>query len=804
MQSISLNRPHVVAACVFLFSIIGLSCNIKGFKEKPYPTPRVIVTTPSGVQQEDITLTYRLIEVDGTGSDISLEFSTDGGSTWSPGTAKGGDGTTNVKGMIYPGITRTIVWDSFGDGLSGTQTCKIKITAKKTVSGAIGAPGETRNFDIQNPDFPVISWIAKPEGTVRQVPLTFAWKLDTPSVPIANYYYGLDEDPPTSTTTGTSVTIPAPSFGPHDFRVYASSTAGLNSSVLTATFTCDNAAANQPPSVVILSGPSGATTDNTPTFEYLGGDPDGSVAGYFVSIDTNPPDIWTTQTLWTSTELTCGSHMFYVMAQDNENANSSVELCSFSVTTGLENNNGEFLWVRTIGTADDDYHRDTIIDANGNLYITGFFGFTGGGNANFAVDWGGSDIKVSHGWEDAFIMKVNSDGSYGWTRNFGGIDPDRGMALAYDSTGTLHVCGEARNEVNFQEGWGGYDNVTTIPGCYSFLMKIAPDGSYLETKMYGGHRATCIFIDNADNIYLAGNFFGNVNFAQPWGGNDFKNSSGNRDCFITRINNDGSYGWTRRVGDVWDDSISGIVMDANGDLLLRGAYPKTVNFAEDWGMTDERTAADADDSFLLKIDTDGNYIWTKTLWGMGWNYISGHTMDKDGNLYFVGHFGMNQIATVNFAADWGGTDNKSNYNFSADGFVMRINNDGSYGWTKMIGGPGEVMCSDVDIDPAGNIWIVGRFGGTINFAEDWGGNDSITSVSNDGFVLRISPTGSYGKANRTGAKCQFVNYHAITGELYLCGRYQEETVDFGAPWGTTEIRNRIGSIDMYILKVKGF
>ncbi|TET31582.1 MAG: hypothetical protein E3J72_21965 [Planctomycetota bacterium] len=321
MQSVSLSRSHVVVACVFIFSVLGPSCSIKGFKDKPYLTPRVIVTTPAGVQQEDITLTYRLIEVDGTGSDISLEFSTDGGQTWSPGTAKGGDGTMGIAGGPYPGFAHTIMWDSFADGISGVQTARVKIIAVKTI-GIEGTPGTTDDFQIQNPDFPVISWIAKPEGTVRQVPLTFTWQLDTPSIPIANYYYGPDEDPPTSTTTNTSVTIPAPSLGMHTFRVYASSTAGLNSAVLAATFTCDNAAANVPPTVVITSGPSGTINQNSTFFEWQGNDVDGSITSYEYDFDCGG---WIDVGLDTSRsfmDLSNGSHSFSVRARDNDGAYS--------------------------------------------------------------------------------------------------------------------------------------------------------------------------------------------------------------------------------------------------------------------------------------------------------------------------------------------------------------------------------------------------------------------------------------------------------------------------------------------------
>ncbi|TET38733.1 MAG: hypothetical protein E3J72_02475 [Planctomycetota bacterium] len=345
----------VLPVCIAVFA--G-ACKIRGFKDKPYPTPRVIVETPTGTLANDITLSYRMIEVDGTGSDITLQFSTDGGATWQPATAKGGSGTTGLRGYIFPGTSHKIVWDSFADGVTGTQTCRVRITGTKSGIGIVGTPDETNDFEVQNPDYPAISWVAKPDGLVRQVPLTFTWKLDTPAIPISNYYYGLDEDPPIGTTTNTSVTIPAPSLGPHTFRVFAQSTMGLNSAAITATFTCDNAAANLPPSVVITNGPSGSTLDNTPTFEYLGGDADGFVTGYYVSIDVNPPDIWTTSTSWTSPELSCASHTFYVMAQDNEGANSSIAETSFTLSgvTDKEPVHPSYYSGAVLGDRIDDYY----------------------------------------------------------------------------------------------------------------------------------------------------------------------------------------------------------------------------------------------------------------------------------------------------------------------------------------------------------------------------------------------------------------------------------------------------------------
>jgi len=290
----------------------------------------VIVSTPSGTQQGDVILTYRLVQVDGSGSDISLQYSIDSGSIWLPATAKGGNGTSGVKGIRYPGLRKTIIWDTIADGVQ-IETCRVRITASRSGAGKQGPPDETEDFTVQNPQWPVISWVSKPDGIVREVSHAFTWQLNTILSPVVRYFYGLDENPPTNEITSTSVIIPAPSLGSHTFRVYAQTSLLQNSNILETTFTADNAAANILPTVTIDSGPSGTTYDNTPTFTYTGTDSDGTIAGYFVSIDINPPDIWTTGNSWTSTELSNTAHTFFVIARDNEGKNSSVASQTFTV-----------------------------------------------------------------------------------------------------------------------------------------------------------------------------------------------------------------------------------------------------------------------------------------------------------------------------------------------------------------------------------------------------------------------------------------------------------------------------------------
>ena len=54
--------------------------------------------------------------------------------------------------------------------------------------------------------------------------------------------------------------------------------------------------------------------------------------------------------------------------------------------------------------------------------------------------------------------------------------------------------------------------------------------------------------DASGNIYVTGSFSGTVAFGADFGGSDVKTSAGSFDIFVTRINANGTYGWTRRMG----------------------------------------------------------------------------------------------------------------------------------------------------------------------------------------------------------------------------------------------------------------
>jgi hypothetical protein len=113
------------------------------------------LTTPEGVQQGNITISYTLKDKNGNPSDIVVQYSKDGGATWKPATgAAGGNGTENLE-TSKAGVSHTFIWDSIAD-LVAIHSIENNVCVKIIpFSKTIGIEGTTKDFTVDNTESPV-------------------------------------------------------------------------------------------------------------------------------------------------------------------------------------------------------------------------------------------------------------------------------------------------------------------------------------------------------------------------------------------------------------------------------------------------------------------------------------------------------------------------------------------------------------------------------------------------------------------------------------------------------------------------
>ncbi len=206
---------------------------------------------------------------------------------------------------------------------------------------------------------------------------------------------------------------------------------------------------------------------------------------------------------------------------------------------------GNALWTRQLGTADDDWSYGVAVDAAGNAYISGYTdGNLGGPNA---------------GGTDAFLSKYDADGNAVWTRQLGTTSDDHSHGVALDAAGNAYISGHT---------WGSLDGLNAGFDD-AFLSKYDANGNLLWTEQLGtvnSDRCFSVALDGLGNAYISGDTDGN--FGGP--------NAGYEDAFLAKFAYAFLVGDMDRNGKIDTDDINPFVLaltDPNSYVALYGLDP---------------------------------------------------------------------------------------------------------------------------------------------------------------------------------------------------------------------------------------
>ncbi|MBN2542318.1 T9SS type A sorting domain-containing protein [bacterium] len=267
-------------------------------------------------------------------------------------------------------------------------------------------------------------------------------------------------------------------------------------------------------------------------------------------------------------------------------------------------------------------------------------------------------------------------------------------------------------------------------------------------------------------------------------------SPGDHDVYIVKTDGSGGIEWMRDYGEGGNDYASSVLETPEGDFLIVG-------------YTYSSTAGNTD-LYLLKVDPDGDTLWTRKYGGAGYdggNYIF-HA--SDGYYLSIGHTtsrgaGEYDIWILKFDSDgdtlWTRTYGDTAYDVgecavetpegdfavtgyataptggSRDLYIMKIDDAGEFIWGKSYGGDGEEIGYSISQTTDGGYVIGGRTGsfgpaglnlflvktdavGDTQWVKGFGGDDSDFGVKVcptwDGGYLLSGYTMSYGAGSTDG------------------------------------------------------
>lgn len=284
---------------------------------------------------------------------------------------------------------------------------------------------------------------------------------------------------------------------------------------------------------------------------------------------------------------------------------------SYDIFVQKLDTNGDFLWAKQMGGPNFDRGHSIVIDASGNLYITGMFY----GIADFNP---GKETAylTSAGDYDAFIQKLDSNGNFLWAKQIGGNEWDQGNSIAIDASQNIYIT-------------GSFNGV--------FVLKLDPNGDFIWTKQMkgtGSSTGQSIAVDHSGNVNITGYFYETIDF-DPGKGTVSLTSTGSADIFVQKLDTDGNFLWAKQMGGAVFFGYS-IAVDTLGNVFTLGNFEGTADFDPGVGVAN-LTSSGSYDVFVQKLNANGEFIWVRQ---MGENIVAlSIAVDASGNIYTTGSFG---------------------------------------------------------------------------------------------------------------------------------------------------------------------
>lgn len=292
---------------------------------------------------------------------------------------------------------------------------------------------------------------------------------------------------------------------------------------------------------------------------------------------------------------------------------------------------GDTLWTRTYGGNGADEGRGIVELANGDFLIAG------------------KNRSPGDTGDDFWLLRVDAMGHEVWSTELGGdLDDDAwDVAPIPGGGGGGYAAGMTRSF-----GAGSYD---------LWLVRFGASGDSSWTRTFGG--------EAADGGYAV--------CATPDGGcaaAGFTTSSGEgeADFWLVRTDGAGQPLWTRSYGGPGEERALALATCADGGFALAG---RTTS----WG-------AGGTDAWLVRTDSDGDTLWTRSYGGAGTDYALCVRETVDGDFLVGGSTGPT------------GT---------GDAWLLKVDSAGDELWSATWGGAGQDSFADVDVAPDGTLALAG-------------------------------------------------------------------------------------------------
>jgi hypothetical protein len=307
---------------------------------------------------------------------------------------------------------------------------------------------------------------------------------------------------------------------------------------------------------------------------------------------------------------------------------------------------GTLLWSKAVGSPGDEFGTGIAVDANNDVYVTGFTSF-GAGILDFEPSNPLASISTS---ARSFLVKLSSSGSFIWGKtmlnggtNYHSVCVDQNNV--YWATTTYGINNPINSTPNF--------SVSTSSGSSDILLvKYRLNGTFITGKAFGGSSSTDysrgVEVKNG-RIALFGAVTSGTSGSVNMNGNSAipnvsitSNGGTNKDGFIALYDTTNlACQWARCIGgNTVNDETWGGAFDANGNFVVAGLFAG-VNTNFNIGGSGTLFASSngtASDYFYASYNvSSGNCNWLYKQGGTTADQAADVAIDVDGRLWATGY-----------------------------------------------------------------------------------------------------------------------------------------------------------------------
>jgi hypothetical protein len=335
-----------------------------------------------------------------------------------------------------------------------------------------------------------------------------------------------------------------------------------------------------------------------------------------------------------------------------------------------------------------------------------------------------------------------------WIRQFGTPERDVVGGMSLDGFGHIYVTGETEGRLFATHA--GYTD--------AFSSKFDVSGNQLwgrQVGSSGGDSYRSVAADPLGNVFITGSYndgvfvgnydvLGNVRWSRPMPGTISADGLGNvyvashsGGDVVTKFDASGNELASMPFAlSAVSANVRGSAADALGNTFVFGDY-----FASQGANLR---------AFLIRLDSDGNQVWTRQIASGRYVWAGGLAADGLGNVYISGR------------SNYTLTDSREYEGY--DGFLAKYNAQGNRLWIREFGTPGfEEQAFGVAVDGLGSVYVVGNAGGSLG-GPNLGGYD--------GFVAKFDVDGNQHWIHQFGTtsvdEVRYVSTDGL-GNIYVAG-----------------------------------